>query len=75
MKGRQYYDLTERINWAYGRNWSVAYTPWGARIICHLTIEGVTRSGVAEDDRVAFREAAMLFQDLRSYLEDDQSAS
>ena len=32
-------------------DWSVTYTPWGARIVCHLTIGGVTRSSTGESDR------------------------
>lgn len=31
-------------------NWSVSYTPWGDRIVCHLTINGVTRSSTGEPD-------------------------
>jgi len=30
--------------------WSVTYTPWGERVICHLTINGITRSSTGEAD-------------------------
>ncbi len=31
-------------------DWSVTFTPWGERIVCHLTIAGVTRSSTGEGD-------------------------
>ena len=70
MNEKNYLELTKYMNWAYGNKWSVTYTPWGEKIICHLTIENVTRSGASIDDRRAFREAAFLFEDLRTQLED-----
>lgn len=37
-----------RLDEVCGFNWSVSYTPWGDKIICHLTIDGVTRSATGE---------------------------
>jgi hypothetical protein len=43
-----------RLDEVCGANWSVTYTPWAgpdaARIICNLTIFGVTRSSTGEGD-------------------------
>jgi hypothetical protein len=43
-----------RLDEVCGGNWSVTYTPWAgpdtARIICNLTIFGVTRSSTGEGD-------------------------
>jgi hypothetical protein len=39
-----------RLDELCGMNWSVSYTPWGDRIVCHLTINGVTRSSTGEPD-------------------------
>lgn len=39
-----------RLDEVCGLDWSVTYTPWGDRIVCHLTINGVTRSSVGEAD-------------------------
>lgn len=39
-----------RLDEICGINWSVSYLPWGERIICHLTINGVTRSSTGESD-------------------------
>src|SRR5688500_14712687 len=39
-----------RLDEVCGMNWSVTYTPWGERIVCHLTIDGVTRSSTGEPD-------------------------
>lgn len=39
-----------RLDEVCGLDWSVSYTPWGDRIICHLTIGGVTRSSTGESD-------------------------
>ena len=39
-----------RLDEVCGMDWSVTYTPWGDRIVCHLTIHGVTRSSVGEAD-------------------------
>lgn len=39
-----------RLDEVCGLDWSVSYTPWGDRIICHLTISGVTRSSTGESD-------------------------
>lgn len=40
-----------RLDLVCGVDWSVTYTPWGdGRIICHLTIEGRTRSSTGEAD-------------------------
>jgi len=39
-----------RLDEICGMDWSVSYTPWGDRIICHLTINGITRSSTGEPD-------------------------
>ncbi|MEZ4730938.1 MAG: Rad52/Rad22 family DNA repair protein [Caldilineaceae bacterium] len=39
-----------RLDEICGMEWSVSYTPWGDRIICHLTINGITRSSTGEPD-------------------------
>jgi hypothetical protein len=39
-----------RLDEVCGMAWSVTYTPWGDRIVCHLTIEGVMRSSTGESD-------------------------
>jgi len=43
-----------RLDEVCGLAWSVTYTPWAdadkARLICHLTIQGVTRSSTGEAD-------------------------
>jgi len=39
-----------RLDEVCGMDWSVTYTPWGERIVCHLTIQGVTRSSSGEPD-------------------------
>ncbi len=39
-----------RLDETCGMNWSVSYTPWAERIICHLTINGITRSSTGEPD-------------------------
>lgn len=39
-----------RLDEVAALDWSVSYTPWGDRIICHLTINGITRSSTGEAD-------------------------
>lgn len=39
-----------RLDEVCGLDWAVSYTPWADRIICHLTIGGVTRSSTGEAD-------------------------
>lgn len=39
-----------RLDEVCGMHWSVTYTPWGERVICHLTINGITRSSTGEAD-------------------------
>lgn len=39
-----------RLDEVCGIDWSVTYTPWGERIVCHLTIQGITRSSTGEPD-------------------------
>lgn len=39
-----------RLDELCGMEWSVTYTPWGDRVVCHLTINGVTRSSTGEAD-------------------------
>jgi hypothetical protein len=40
----------QRLDDVCGLDWAVSFTPWGERIICHLTIHGVTRSSTGEPD-------------------------
>lgn len=44
-----------RLDEVCGMDWSVSYTPWSERIICHLTINGITRSSTGEADSDAER--------------------
>lgn len=39
-----------RLDEVCGMDWAVSYTPWSDRIICHLTINGITRSSTGEPD-------------------------
>jgi len=39
-----------RLDEVCGLNWGVTYSPWGERVICHLTLGGVTRSSTGEPD-------------------------
>lgn len=39
-----------RLDAICGADWSVTYLPWGDRIICNLTIGGVTRASTGEAD-------------------------
>jgi len=39
-----------RLDEVCGLDWAVSHTPWGERIICHLTINGITRSSTGEPD-------------------------
>lgn len=81
-----YVDLRayqSRLDEVCGMDWSVSYTPWGDRIICHLTINGITRSSTGEPDSeehghgtgensatvTAFRRACAMFG-LGRYLSD-----
>ena len=38
----------DRLNEVIGADWSVTFRPWGDKIICDLTILGVTRSSTGE---------------------------
>jgi len=44
-----------RLDEVCGMEWAVSYTPWSERIICHLTICGITRSSTGEPDSDADR--------------------
>jgi hypothetical protein len=44
-----------RLDEVCGLDWSVTYTPWGERLVCHLTIHGITRSSTGEPDTQAER--------------------
>lgn len=44
-----------RLDDVCGAEWSVSYLPWGERIICQLTIGGVTRASTGEPDSQAER--------------------
>ena len=39
-----------RLDEVCGMDWAVSYTPWGSKIICHITINGITRSSTGEAD-------------------------
>lgn len=39
-----------RLDEVCGLDWEVEYLPWGERIICRLTIGGITRSSTGEPD-------------------------
>lgn len=39
-----------RLDEVCGMEWAVSYTAWGDRIICNLTIGGITRSSTGEAD-------------------------
>jgi hypothetical protein len=39
-----------RLDEVCGLEWAVTYSAWGDKIICHLTIAGVTRSSTGESD-------------------------
>ncbi len=43
-------EYEDRLNLLCGGDWSVSFKPWGKRIICELTIHGVTRSSTGESD-------------------------
>lgn len=42
-----------RLDEVCGLEWSVTYTPWSDRVICHLTINSITRSSTGEADSQA----------------------
>lgn len=44
---RAYMDTLDDV---CGSDWQAVYTPWGDRLICSLTIHGVTRSSTGEYD-------------------------
>lgn len=44
---RAYMDALDSV---CGADWQAVYTPWGERLICNLTICGVTRSSTGEMD-------------------------
>lgn len=44
-----------RLDEVCGMDWSATYTPWGDRIICHVTINGITRSSTGEADSASER--------------------
>lgn len=50
-----------RLNEVCGLDWSVSYTPWGDRLICHITIKGVTRSSTGSTEHEAFVNASAMF--------------
>ena len=39
-----------RLDEICGLDWAVTYTPWGDKVVCHITIAGVTRSSTGEAD-------------------------
>jgi hypothetical protein len=62
----------DRLNLLCGGDWSVTFKPWGERIICELTIYGLTRSSTGESangvaagtsaEAQAFKRACSRFQ-------------
>lgn len=40
-----------RLDEVCGMDWAVTFTPWDERIICHVTIQGITRSSTGEPDK------------------------
>ena len=51
--GMAYADVRayqDRLDEVCGLDWEVGYMPWGDRIICHVTIAGLTRSSTGEPD-------------------------
>lgn len=53
VQAMAYADLRaymDRLDEVCGDDWQVAYAPWGERIICNLTIHGITRSSTGEMD-------------------------
>lgn len=57
-------EAIDYLNRIYGRNWSNSFQPWGNRIICHLTIDGLTRSAVGDNEQAAFESALKFFGNL-----------
>lgn len=45
----------DRLDEVCGLDWSATYTPWADRIICHVTINGITRSSTGEADSASER--------------------
>jgi hypothetical protein len=39
-----------RLDEVCGLGWAVSYTPWADKIICHVTINGITRSSTGESE-------------------------
>lgn len=62
-------DLVEYLDWAYNRNWSMALVPWGDKLICHLTVDGVTRSSTGGTVAEAMNNAAYMFSELRKIVD------
>lgn len=40
--------------------WSNTFTPWSDRIICHLTVNGITRSAVGSSNDDAFSQVCRM---------------
>ena len=45
-----------RLDAVCGLDWAVSYTPWGDKLICHLTVAGMTRSSTGEPDSASERQ-------------------
>jgi hypothetical protein len=53
-----YYNELKKVD-SY---WSLGTTPWGDKIICHLTVGGVTRSAVGHSDDQALYKTYTMFK-------------
>ena len=52
----------DRLNQVCPEAWSVSFAPWGERIICSLTIYGLTRSSTGESDHAGTSAEAQAFK-------------
>ena len=52
----------DRLNQVCPGAWNVSFAPWGERIICSLTIHGLTRSSTGESDQAGTSAEAQAFK-------------
>lgn len=52
-------ELFEELN-KLDAKWSNAFVPWSDRVICHLTVNGVTRSAVGSSNDEAFSKVCQM---------------
>lgn len=50
MAYADYRAYMNRLDEVCGPNWMIHFSPWGERIICELTVDGITRSSTGEPD-------------------------